>query len=105
MPSGVRAKASVVLLVEDKADVSKLYAAALRRSGFVVHEVTTIRTALDLAAMLDPDLVLLDRTLPDGDGWDVARALKANEATRHASIVAFTMHRERADVESALVAG
>jgi two-component system cell cycle response regulator DivK len=95
----------VVLLVEDSADLRQLYAAALRESGLIVDEVESIREALVRASQLPPDLVLLDRRLPDGDGWTVARSLKANEATRHVPITAFTTHRERADVEGALVAG
>ncbi len=106
MPSsGVRSKLHVVLLVEDHADLRELYGTAMRESSFLVYEVVTVREALVLADRLRPDLVLLDRHLPDGDGWDVARALKANEASRHVPIVAFTSHRERADVEGALVAG
>jgi DNA-binding response OmpR family regulator len=103
--SGVRSKVHVVLLVEDNADLRELYGNAMRASGLLVDEVVTVTEAIALAERLSPDLVLLDRHLPDGDGWDVARALKANEATRTVPIVAFTSHRERSDVEGALVAG
>ena len=103
--SGVRAKLYVVLLVEDHADLRELYGNALRESGFLVDEVVTKSEAIEIAERLRPDLVVLDRRLPDGDGWDVARALKAEEATRHVPIIAFTSHNERADVEVALVAG
>lgn len=105
MTSGVRAKLYVVLLVEDHADLRELYGNALRESGFLVDEAVTRTDAIELAERLVPDIVVLDRRLPDGDGWDVARALKAVEATRHVPIIAFTSHKERADVEVALVAG
>jgi len=105
--SGVRTKVHVVLLVEDNADFRDLYGNAMREAGLLVDEVVTVTEAIELAERLRPDIVVLDRHLPDGDGWDVARALKASasEAMRRAPIIAFTSHKQRADVESALVAG
>src|SRR3954454_20030628 len=105
--SGVRTKAHVVLLVEDNADLRDLYGNAMRDAGLLVDEVVTVTEAIQLAERLRPDIVVLDRHLPDGDGWDVARALKASasDAIRRAPIIAFTSQNEGADVESALVAG
>lgn len=105
MVSGVRAKVHLVLLVEDHPDLRELYGNALRESGLVVDECVTVSEALEMASRIRPDLVVLDRNLPDGDGWNVARAIKASADTKHASIVAFTAHKQRADVEVALVAG
>jgi CheY-like chemotaxis protein len=107
MESGVRAKVCVVLLVEDNADVRELYGNAMRDAGLMVDEVVTVTEAIELAERLRPDIVVLDRRLPDGDGWNVARALKAStsEAMRRIPIVAFTSHNQRADVEGALIAG
>jgi CheY-like chemotaxis protein len=104
--SCVRSKVHVVLLVEDNADLRLLYADAMRDSGLIVQEAATVAEALTaLAAAHPPGLVVLDRRLPDGDGWDVARALKADEATSQVPIVGFTSHGGRSDVEGALVAG
>lgn len=105
MTSGVRSKFFVVLLVEDNTDFRELYGSALRASGLLVDEVTTVSEAVEVGLRVRPDIVVLDRGLPDGDGWDVARALKASEETKHVPIVGFTMNRGRSDVESALVAG
>lgn len=107
MPSGVRTKVHVVLLVEDDADLRELYGNAMRDAGLLVDEVVTVTEAIEVAERLRPDIVVLDRRLPDGDGWDVARALKAStsEVVRRTPIIAFTSHKQRADVESALVAG
>ena len=95
------------MLVEDNADLLELYGNAMREAGLLVDEVVTVAEAIVLAPRLRPDIVVLDRRLPDGDGWDVARALKASvsETMRRVPIIAFTSHRERADVEGALVAG
>jgi CheY-like chemotaxis protein len=103
--SGFRAKTKLVLLVEDDAEIRALYGGALRESGLFVDEVVTVAEALEVAARLCPDAIVLDRNLPDGDGWEVARRLKADEDTRAIPIIAFTSHQQRADVEGALVAG
>jgi DNA-binding response OmpR family regulator len=105
MTSGVRSKLHVVLLVEDNLDVRELYAGAMREAGLVVHEVSTVAAAIEVAGDLRPDIVVLDRRLPDGDGWDVARAFKASPSMKLVPIIAFTSHTQRADVEGALVAG
>lgn len=105
MTSGVRSKVHIVLLVEDNVDLRELYSGALRDAGLVVDEVGTVTEAIELAGTLRPDIVVLDRRLPDGDGWDVARALKASPSMNHVPIIGFTSHNQRADVESALVAG
>ena len=107
MASGVRTKVYVVLLVEDNADLRDLYGNAMRDAGLFVDEVATVTEAIELAERLRPDIVVLDRGLPDGDGWNVARALKASSSAemRRTPIIGFTSHNQRADVESALIAG
>lgn len=103
--SGSRTKTRIVLFVEDNADVRELYSLALRDAGMFVAEVTSVSEAIELAPRLCPDLVVLDRHLADGDGWDVARSLKASSVTKTAPIIAFTASKGRGDVEGALVAG
>jgi CheY-like chemotaxis protein len=103
--SGHRPKARIVLFVEDHVDLREVHSFALRDAGLFVAEVTSVAEAMEVAPRLRPDLVVLDRHLADGDGWDVARALKAAAETRHAQILAFTSSRGRDDVEAALVAG
>jgi two-component system, cell cycle response regulator DivK len=103
--SGYRPKARVVLFVEDHADLRDLHSFALREAGLFVAEVSSVSEGIEMAARLRPDLVILDRYLADGDGWDVARAVKASADTKHAQILGFTASRGRGDVEGALVAG
>src|SRR5207342_1389297 len=52
------------------------FAEALRRAGFEAVVTRTAAGGLSLADRIEPDLVLLDLTLPDGDGRDVCRALR-----------------------------
>jgi two-component system response regulator RegX3 len=65
-----------ILLVEDEESISEPFARALAREGFDATVARTAADALKLAAQIDPQLVLLDLMLPDGDGRDVARELR-----------------------------
>jgi DNA-binding response OmpR family regulator len=65
-----------VLFVEDEASISEPFSAALARAGFEPTVAATARAALELADRTSPDLVLLDLSLPDGDGLDVCRELQ-----------------------------
>jgi DNA-binding response OmpR family regulator len=67
-----------ILLVEDEASIAEPFAKMLEREGFRPTVARTAREALDSATEQEPDLVLLDLMLPDGDGRDVARALRAH---------------------------
>ena len=66
-----------ILLVEDEHSIAEPFAKILRREGFDPILAATAADALTLARDLQPDLVLLDLMLPDGDGRDVCRALRA----------------------------
>ena len=105
MPSGVRSRAYVVVLAEGDANLRAVHCKALRASGFVVEEASNAREALVISQAGRAALLLLDRHLPDGDGWNVARALKADVTRRDITIVGLAWHRERSDVEGALIAG
>ncbi|MEO8689430.1 MAG: response regulator transcription factor [Solirubrobacteraceae bacterium] len=66
-----------ILFVEDERSISEPFSKALAREGFEAHVAATAALALALADSLDPDLILLDLHLPDGDGRDVCRAIRA----------------------------
>jgi two-component system response regulator RegX3 len=66
----------VILFVEDEEAISAPFAKVLAREGFEPVVAGTADEALELAERIEPDLVLLDLTLPDGDGRDVCRALR-----------------------------
>jgi two-component system response regulator RegX3 len=65
-----------ILVVEDEDSISAPFAEALRRAGFEPLVTRTAAGALELAGKVEPDLVMLDLTLPDGDGRDVCRELR-----------------------------
>jgi two-component system, OmpR family, response regulator RegX3 len=70
-----------ILFVEDEASISDPFSRALTREGFEPIVARTAREALALADRIEPDLVLLDLNLPDGDGRDVARELRRRRDT------------------------
>ncbi len=65
-----------LLLVDDEDNLRSMLEAALRHSGFDVHPAASGRAALDVAAGLRPDLIVLDVMLPDLDGFEVCRRLR-----------------------------
>jgi two-component system, OmpR family, response regulator len=69
-----------VLVVEDEENVRFVTVAALRQGAFEVHETDTGREALRIVAdpALTPDLVVLDVMLPDLDGFEVCRRMRAD---------------------------
>ena len=67
----------VILFVEDEQSISAPFSKALEREGFEPHVAATAARALQLHEQLEPDLILLDLHLPDGDGRDVCRTIRA----------------------------
>jgi DNA-binding response OmpR family regulator len=70
-----------ILLVEDEESISDPFSRALAREGFEPVVARTAADALKLAETVDPELVLLDLMLPDGDGRDVCRELRRRSDT------------------------
>ena len=66
-----------ILFVEDEQSISAPFSKALEREGFEPHVAATAARALQLHEQLEPDLILLDLHLPDGDGRDVCRTIRA----------------------------
>ncbi|MBA2616262.1 MAG: response regulator transcription factor [Actinobacteria bacterium] len=83
-----------VLLVEDEESIAEPLAAALGREGFEVLTETTAADALAAFGRRSPDIVLLDVMLPDGDGRDVLREIRARSRT---PVVMLTARGEELD--------
>jgi two-component system cell cycle response regulator len=93
-----------VLVADDNGDNRELARQVLKAS-FVVLEATDGPMALEVARRERPDLVLLDLSMPRVNGWDVARALKADAVTAGIWLVACTAHAMTGDRERALAMG
>ncbi len=90
-----------MLVVDDMPDGLELLAETLQQAGFRVAVAGDGRAALDQAFALDPSLIVLDLSLPEVDGWEVARQLKRDDRTAHIPILALSafalpIHRDRA---------
>lgn len=85
-------KQPLVLLAEDFEDARELYRDYLQFSGFDVETANNGREAITRAVELQPDLILMDASMPVLDGWQATRELKANPITRHIPILALTAH-------------
>jgi two-component system cell cycle response regulator DivK len=94
-----------VLLVEDDPHNRVIAATVLRASGYEVVLARDGEEALSFARSRPPDLVLLDLSLPKVDGYEVARRLRADPATRAVPILALTAHALKGDEAKARAAG
>jgi two-component system cell cycle response regulator DivK len=82
--------AALVLIVDDDARNAKLARDVLRAAGFRTLETASGATALARAREAQPTVILMDIRLPDMDGDDVARRLKADPRTRAIRVIALT---------------
>jgi len=82
----------LVLVVDDFQDNREMFAEFLSLSGFRVAEASTGREAIDRGFELLPDVILMDLSLPELDGWEATRQLKNDPRTSHIPIVALTGH-------------
>lgn len=94
-----------LLLVEDNELNRDMLRRRLERRGFEVLLAVDGRQALSTAADESPDAILMDMSLPEIDGWEATRRLKADGATRSIPVVALTAHAMAGDREKALAAG
>ena len=94
-----------VLLVEDNEMNRDMLSRRLEKKGFDVVMAVDGRQGVDLASTSGPDIILLDMSLPVMDGWEAARILKGDDATRGIPIIALTAHALSGDREKALEAG
>ena len=94
-----------ILLVEDNEMNRDMLSRRLTKRGFDVTMAIDGKQGLDLAAAGGFDLILMDMSLPEMDGWEVTRQLRAIEKTRRVPIVALTAHAMSGDREKAITAG
>lgn len=79
-----------VLVVDDFADARALYSEALAEADMDVHQAEDGLTALNAIARLEPDVVLMDLSMPGLDGWDATRAVRALPLTKQPYVIAVT---------------
>jgi CheY-like chemotaxis protein len=95
----------LVLLVEDNDANADMLSRRLARHRFDVRLARDGLTALALAHELVPALVLMDISLPEIDGWETTRRLKASPVTAAVPVIALTAHAMVSDREKCFAAG
>lgn len=98
-------EAPLVLVAEDHEDNRMIATAALRHAGFRVIEAVDGTSALEVARLEHPDVVVLDAGMPGLDGFSVARSLKGDQPTRRILILMVTAHALPEDRVRAVDAG
>jgi len=86
-----------IVCVEDEPEMIDLFKLVLTRRGFEVIGANGGRQGLQVIRQEHPDLVLLDLMMPDMDGWDVYKQLKAEEATRDIPVIVVTARAQKVD--------
>jgi len=96
---------ATILYIEDNPDNSLLVQRALTARGYEVLWAANGASGIEQAEAHPPDLILLDINLPDIDGYEVARRLRAHDGLRAVPIMAITANALKGDAEKALAAG
>jgi CheY-like chemotaxis protein len=99
-PTGLR-----ILVTEDDADTALSTASLLSLGGHEVHIAGDGASALEAVEDCDPDVLLLDIGLPDMEGYEVARRVKARNALKTPLLIAITGYGEDADRQRSTDAG
>ncbi len=94
-----------ILLVEDNQMNRDMLSRRLKRAGYGVILAIDGREAISMARSEMPNLILMDLSLPNLDGWEATRRLKADRATKQIPVIALTAHALVDDREKALAAG
>jgi two-component system, cell cycle response regulator DivK len=94
-----------ILLVEDHEDNRNIYRTILEHFGYEVVVAMDGQSGIRLAREEQPDLILMDLSIPVVDGWEATRVLKGDENTRGIPVIALSAHALDEDRERALQAG
>ena len=91
---GRNSKDLKILLVEDFEDTRLFMRLELEEQGFIVFEAENGQVAVDTAIRENPDVILMDLTLPLMDGFAATKLIRQNDNLKNIPIIAVTAHHE-----------
>ena len=94
-----------ILIVEDNEENRDALTRRLERRGFEVLIAVDGNAGVEKAKSEKPDLILMDMNMPELDGWEATRQIKAEPSLRDVPVIALTAHAMTGDRERALEAG
>ncbi|MEZ6060840.1 MAG: chemotaxis protein CheB [Planctomycetaceae bacterium] len=100
-----RTSIQTIVLVEDIDDAREMLAALLTMRGLEVHEAATGAEGLEMIQQLKPDAAIIDIGLPELNGHEVARRLRADAANNHIPLVALTGYGQDTDKQAVRESG
>jgi two-component system alkaline phosphatase synthesis response regulator PhoP len=89
--------AQKILVVDDDRQIARLVSSYLQQAGYDVDTAYDGETALAQVHRYRPDLLILDLMLPDRDGWDVTRAIRADQSVADLPVIMLTARVEDTD--------
>ncbi len=94
-----------LLVVDDNEMNRDMLSRRLQRKGYEVAMATDGRQGVEMAQAGAYDLILMDMSLPEVDGWEATRQIRAAPGTKSVPIIALTAHAMAGDRDKALEAG
>ncbi len=94
-----------ILMVEDNEENRDALGRRLQRRGFEVLMAFDGKQGVEMAKAEHPDLILMDMNMPELDGWEATRQIKADPATAALPVIGLTAHAMTGDRERAIAAG
>lgn len=95
----------VILVVEDDSFLLSMYATKLNLENYKVLQATTGVQALKVVTKDLPDLILLDLKLPEMDGFEVLKNLKASKETSSVPVIVLTNYSEKEHIDQCFALG
>lgn len=96
---------AIILLVEDNEMNRDMLSRRLKRNGYEVVIAEDGEQGVAAASSVQPDLILMDMSLPVIDGWEATRRIKSSPDTASIPVLALTAHAMDSDRQKALQAG